>query len=183
MGLVEQLKKDFTISETWGPFQLRPDTPQQGIPLAALFPGIDIKERYVGLNKTGEPLGVRFSERTLLSNSRLALQAGEYARDKGKYDSFHKRVFEAYFTDLLDIGDIKILLSVAEQAGLDPRDLKICLEQNRYRTRLEVAMNEAAEIGITAVPTFILNEVHKIVGAQPLGSFRDYLRGIDQGVS
>ena len=139
---------------------------------------MDIKERYASINKAGEPFGCRFGDRTFLSNSKPALEASEYARDNGKYDSFHEQIFRAYFTDLLDIGDTEILFKLAQDVGLDPQELKRSLDEGLYRTRIEEAMKEAARYGITAVPTFIIDEVHKIVGAPPLGSFRDQLRSI-----
>ncbi len=173
------MKKEFPIEETWVSFQLRPWTPPEGIPYTVLFSsGVDIKDRYASLNKAGEPFGCRFGERTFLSNSKPALEASEYARDNGKYDSFHEQVFRAYFTDLLDIGDTKILFKLAREVGLDPQELKHSLDEGLYRTRIEEAMKEAARHGITAVPTFVIDEVHKIVGAQPLGSFGDQLRRI-----
>lgn len=139
---------------------------------------MDIKERFAGLNKAGEPFGFRFGERIFLSNSKPALEASEYARDKGKYNSYHEKIFQAYFTDLLDIGDTKILLKLAQDVGLDPQELKRSLDEGLYRTRIEEAMKDAARYGITAVPTFIIDEAHKIVGAQPLGTFRNQLRRI-----
>jgi len=172
------LKKEFPIKETWVSYQLRPWTPPEGIPFTVLFPGVDIKERFASLNKAGEPFGFRFGDRTFLSNSKPALEAGEYARDNEKYDSFHEQVFRAYFTDLLDIGDTKILLNLAREVGLDPQELKRSLDEGLYRTRVEDAMKEAAQCGITAIPTFIVDEVHKIVGAPPLESFRNQLRRI-----
>jgi predicted DsbA family dithiol-disulfide isomerase len=139
---------------------------------------MDMMERYTSLNKAGEPFGIRFGERTFLSNSRPSLEASEYARDKGRYDSFHERIFRAYFADLLDIGDEAILCSLAQEEGLDPGELSQCLRDGIYSARIEEAMREATLYGITAVPTFIINETHKIVGAQPLGSFRDRLASI-----
>ena len=174
------MKKIFPIEETWVPFQLRPATPSEGVPFAVLFPGVDIKERYAGFNKAGEPFGLRFGERSVLSNSRPALEASEYARDHGKFDSFHEKVFQAYFTDVLDIGDTMILFRLAQEVGLDPEELKRSLDDGLYRTRIEEGLKEAAQYGITAVPTFIINKVHRIVGAQPLESFRDNLRRIEQ---
>ena len=174
------MKKEFPIEETWVPFQLRPWTPPEGIPFTELFPGVDIKERYASINKAGEPFGCRFGDRTFLSYSKPALEASEYARDNGKYDSFHEQIFRAYFTDLLDIGNTEILFKLAQDVGLDPQELKRSLDEGLYRTRIEEAMKEAARYGITAVPTFIIDEVHKIVGAPPLGSFRDQLRSIQR---
>lgn len=62
--------------------------------------------------------------------------------------------------------------------GLDLQELKRSLDEGLYQTRIEEAMKEAVRYGISSVPTFIIDEVHKIVGAQPLGSFRDQLRRI-----
>ncbi len=67
-----------------------------------------------------------------------------------------------------------------QEVGLDPEELKRSLVDGLYRTRIEEGMKEAARYGITAVPTFIINKIHRIVGAQPLESFRDKLRRIQQ---
>ncbi len=139
-----------------------------------------MKERYTSLDKAGGPFGIRFGERTFLSNSRPALEASEYARDKGSYDSFHERLFRAYFTDLLDIGDVAILCNLAQEEGLDPGELSQCLRDGIYSPRIEEAMREAALYGITAVPTFIVNDTHKIVGAHPVESFRRQLAIIEK---
>ncbi len=172
------MKKEFPIDDEWVSFELRPETPPDGVPYAVLFPGVDMKERYARLNKTGAPFGIRFGERTFLSNSRLALEASEYARDHEKYDSFHERVFRAYFTDLLDIGNLKIVLNLAREVGLDPEDLHDALEIGFYTSRIEEARHEAARCGINAVPTFIMNDTDKIVGALPLETFREQLKRI-----
>jgi len=172
------LKKEFPIEHEWISYQLRPQTPPGGIPYAKLFPGADMKERYASLNKMGAPFGIRFGERTFLSRSRHALEASEYARDHDRYDSFHERVFRGYFTDLLDIGNLKILLDLAQEVGLDPVDLNRALEGGVYTPRIEEAMQEAARCGINAVPTFIINDTERIVGAVPLETFRGRLKRI-----
>lgn len=172
------MKKEFRIEDEWLSFQLRPRTPPEGIPFTVLFPGADMKERYAHLNRAGEPFGIRFGERTFLSNSRPALEASEYARDKGRYESFHERVFRAYFTDLLDIGDINVLRSLAEDEGLNAAELMQCLDDRLYTNRIEETMQEAARYGINAVPSFIINGTEKIVGAQPVSSFKKLLSRI-----
>jgi predicted DsbA family dithiol-disulfide isomerase len=135
-----------------------------------------MKKRYSDLNKSGELFGIRFGERSFLSNSRLALEASEFARDKGRYDSFHERIFRAYFVYLLDIGDLSVLLNLAGEEGLDAVELDRRLREGFYTSRLEESMREAARYGINAVPTFIINETENIVGAQPLTSFRAGLK-------
>jgi len=175
------LKKEFPIEDEWVSFELRPQTPPEGIPYTVLFPGVDIKERYASLNKTGAPFGIRFGERKFLSNSRLALEASEYARDHERYDPFHERVFRAYFTDLLEIGNLKIVLGLAQEVGLDPVDLNDALEIGFYTCLIEEGSQEAARCGINAVPTFVINDTDTIVGALPLETFRERLKRIHGG--
>jgi predicted DsbA family dithiol-disulfide isomerase len=52
---------------------------------------------YDPLRQRGIEFNIVFADRTLLSNSRLALEASEYARDKGKYERFHENMFLGYF--------------------------------------------------------------------------------------
>jgi predicted DsbA family dithiol-disulfide isomerase len=139
-----------------------------------------MQERYESLNRAGAPYGIRFGHRTFLSNSRPALEASEYARDLGAYETFHERIFRAYFTELHDIGDVIVLLDLGSELGLNPVELKRALEQGRYAARIERAIQDAGRLGINAVPTFIINETHKVVGAQDLSAFKRLLQRIQQ---
>lgn len=179
--IVDRLKEEFVIEDFWLGFELRPGTPREGMPLAQLFPGIDLKARYAGLNQAAAPFGLVFSERSRISNSRLALESSEFARDKGHHQSFHNRVFRAYFTDLLDIGDEEVLLQLAEEDGIDREELRAALKNGIYASRLEHARGEAYRFAVNAVPTFIIDGRHKIVGVQPLEFFREQFRVIELG--
>ncbi len=141
-----------------------------------MFPGVDLKDRYAKLNQAAAPFGLFFGERAYLSNSRLALEASELARDRGHHHSFHTRLFQAYFTELLDIGNLEAILDLGEEDGLDRDELHAALKEGRYAARLEQAKQEAQRYGVSAVPTFIINERHKIVGAQPVEIFREQFR-------
>lgn len=154
-------------------FELRPETPREGRALSDLFPGVDLADRYGKLTQAGEPFGAIFAVRTRMSNSRLALEAGEFARDAGCHHGFHARVFRAYFTDNLDIGDNQVILDLAREEGLNVEELTAALKEGRYTARLEEAREEANQYGVNAVPTFIINGKPKIVGAQGLDVFRN----------
>jgi predicted DsbA family dithiol-disulfide isomerase len=45
------------------------------------------------------------------------------------------------------------------------------ISEKRYRSVLDQAHKEGRKINLTGVPTFIINEKHKIVGAQPVEVF------------
>jgi predicted DsbA family dithiol-disulfide isomerase len=159
-------------------YELHPETPSGGILLSQRFPGMNLKEFWERLRQTYDFLGVHFGELSLLSNSRMALEASEYARDAGCFDSFHDHIFRAYFTETRDIGDLDVLLELAQEEDLDRADLRVALQEGRYTSRLNEARREGRQLGINAVPTFIINGKFKIVGAQSLDFFRDRLREI-----
>jgi predicted DsbA family dithiol-disulfide isomerase len=170
------LKKEFPLDDEWVAYELRPEMPLEGMAMSKIFPGVDLKKRYESLSQAGSPYGISFNEITRASNSHLALEASEYARDKGHFDSFHSRVFRAYFVETRDIGNLELILELAENEGLDLDDLRGALLEKRYAKRLEEARHEAQRFEVTAVPTFIINGKHKIVGAQPIEAFREKLR-------
>lgn len=148
----------------------------EGLALAELFPGRDTREMYANYHRLGHPYGISFIERTRVSNSHLALQAAEFARDQAKHDLYHSRILKAYFEDGLDIGQLEVILRVTESIGLDTVALSDALKEGRYEKRLQSIQEEARNKRIDSVPTFIINGKERIVGAQPLSQFRNICR-------
>jgi predicted DsbA family dithiol-disulfide isomerase len=172
------LKEEFRISDEWVSFEIHPETPPEGVVLSERFSEAVLNRMFQNIRAAGIPLGLRFGELSRLSNSSRALEASEYARDQGHYDTFHTKVFRAYFTDTRDIGSLDVLLDLARADGLDTNELKTALEDRQYASRLDEAHAEARQLGITAVPTFIVDGGERIIGAQSLDFFRDKLRKI-----
>jgi predicted DsbA family dithiol-disulfide isomerase len=135
------------------------------------------------LRLKGKELGISFGDPTLLANSRLAMQASEFARDQGKFESFHAALFHAYFTELRNIGDLEVLTAIGRQVTIDAGELLAALQENRYLDRLLAVTEEARQLNITAAPTFMINGQFKIVGAQPLETLRRSLLKIDNILS
>lgn len=159
----------------WLPYEIHPETPGEGVSLEERFRGHDVAGMYKSLRQQGKNFGIEFGELKLLSNSHYALQAGEYARDKGQYHLFHKKVFHAYFTKLEDIGDPKIIGKLAAECNLDPADLAKSVAQGHYRDRLEEAQKQGKKYNVTGVPAFLIEGKLRIVGAQPIDVFRKVL--------
>ena len=139
------------------------------------FKGYDVTQMYDNLRRRGKEIGIVFGDRSVLSNSRLSLEASEYARDMGKHEQFHEKIFHAYFTETMDIGNAEILCKVAAGCGLDSIDMMRALKDGCYKLRLDEARKEGLKIQLTGVPTFIINDKHKIVGAQPEKVFTDII--------
>jgi len=130
---------------------------------------------YRNLRKSGDRLGIQFGNVQLLSNARMALAAGEFARDCGKFDAYHEAIFHSYFTKARDIGLWETVREAAQAAGLNTVELKKALDEDSYLQRLSAVTDEAHRSGISSAPTFIINNQYRIVGAQPVETFRDTL--------
>ena len=104
-------------------------------------------------------------DRDWISNSRLALEAAEYAREQGAFEPFHRAVFVAYFAEGRDIGTLEELRALARQVGLDEQGLAEALAERRYAERVDYDVARAARLGLTAVPAFIIGN-RAILGAR-----------------
>lgn len=128
----------------------------------------------------GAPLGIEFGKLELLSNSHIALEAGEFAKDYGKYEVFSEKLFKACHTDTLDIGNLEIILNVVSELGLHKEKLAQALEEEHYTSRLQQIQKEAEAYEVHTTPTFIINNEFKIEGVQPIEAFRNILQGIEK---
>ncbi len=136
---------------------------------------MDIQKRIVYFNRLAAPYGLNFGVNEKISNSRPALEASEFAREKGAFETFHELVFQVYFGECKDIGDMEVLEDIAARAGLDPREMKKAVMAGRYAGKLEESRHLAERYEISAVPTFIIAGTHRIVGVQKIDVFRDAL--------
>lgn len=159
-------------------YEIHPETPPEGTPLAEKFKGANLEVMQKQLNMSGAPYGIQFGEMKLLSNSQKALEASEFAREHGKFHEFHDKVFYAYFTESKDIGDIGVLLEIASEMGLDTEKLKKALDEGTYVSELKKAQQEGSLRRVTGTPTFIINNKYIMVGAQPLETFKRALEQI-----
>ena len=177
------MKQEFNIIDEWLPFEIHPDTPPEGVLWKDYFPGMNPEAFFQQLDERGKKMGVRFGPQPLMSNSRMAMQGGEFAKDHRKYDAYHEAVFRAFFTDCRDIGDLEVIIDLAKSVGLDAIALRAALEDGIYMPRLQEASRKAKINGFSAAPTFVINGYGSISGAQPIEQFRKILHEVEKGTN
>ncbi len=89
------------------------------------------------------------------------------AAHHGRADAMEERLFAAYFTEGLPIGDSVVLTELAIEVGLDAEEVTACLEGDAYATDVRHDEARAAALGVTGVPFFAIDETYGIAGAQP----------------
>jgi predicted DsbA family dithiol-disulfide isomerase len=114
---------------------------------------------------------------SVLTNSLLALEATEYAKEEGKAAEFSHAVYRAYFQEEQNIGDLAVVLNIAQQVGLDPAMVQEHLQAGTYSERLKTAHQEALALSVSGVPTFIVGPA-QIIGAQSPDVFISMLKRV-----
>jgi predicted DsbA family dithiol-disulfide isomerase len=99
-------------------------------------------------------------------NSRRAQELAKWAESKGVGDEFHRAVFRAYYVETKNIGKVDELLRLAGSIGLPQEEAKRVLEQRPYREAVDADWSRCYDLGITAVPTFVIDR-EWVVGFQP----------------
>jgi predicted DsbA family dithiol-disulfide isomerase len=169
-----QARREFDADIVWLPFDLHPEYPPGGIPLAELH------RRYGLLDGDRDPLADRFAEAGLeynrpdvVPNTRLALRLTELAREEKLHEPFHDRLMDAYWAEATDIGDPDELRRLAAEVRLDALAVERVIDDPAaYLDTVEASTTSAQAIGINAIPAFLLDERLIVLGAQPLEVFR-----------
>jgi len=171
------LRKNFEIETQWVAFPLHPDTPEEGLLLKELYAGrgMDIESVKRRLKQVADELGLPLGDRKMTFNSRLAQELAKWAESKGKGDEFHDAVFRAYFVDGKNIGKMDVLADIAESVGFRGEEARVVLGSRTFRKEVDSDWLRAREMGVTAVPTFVINR-QAVVGAQPYETLETFLR-------
>jgi predicted DsbA family dithiol-disulfide isomerase len=176
--VVDLLKAEYKVDVEWRPYYLRPDTPPEGMDL----PDYIIKARASGADERLQNMaklhGMEFKSPDHIYNTRIAHEATEYAREHGKVNEFHRVVFRKVYAEGLDISKWDILRSAAEEVGLDADNMQSVVDGGKYTAEVAAQVRQAQEIGVTGVPTYVINDRYAIIGAQPYEVFKRALAQI-----
>lgn len=128
--------------------------------------------------------GIEFRmDRALRANTLLAhrlLWLAELPGSPVDQQALKERLLQAYFVDGLDIGDPEVLADCAAEVGLRRQDAIDFLESDRGHAEVAAYLRQAADAGISAVPTFVVNGQWAIPGAQDTDTFVNVFRRLTE---
>ncbi|SFR82533.1 Predicted dithiol-disulfide isomerase, DsbA family [Stenotrophomonas maltophilia] len=176
----------------WQPFQLDPDAGTTPVPLreayARKFGGAERTEQMLGQTQAtarGEGLPMDFSQGqvrvTTLPAHRLLWLAGQH----GVQDAVGEALFRAHFEHGQNLADTEVLTRAGVAGGLDAAEIAQMLDSSRGLSEVEAGLDQARALGISSVPTFVIDGRWAISGAQPPEAFAQALRQIaaEQGMA
>lgn len=100
------------------------------------------------------------------TNTRDAHRLIHLASLSGKGTEANERLFAAYFSEGVNISDHGVLRDIAAGLGLDPAETDAMLAGDMFAAEVEADQEEAHELGIAAVPTFVFDRSSAVPGAQ-----------------
>ncbi|HET9733696.1 MAG TPA: DsbA family oxidoreductase [Burkholderiales bacterium] len=159
---------------TWLPFQLNPGMPAEGMPRAeyrrAKFGSLERgRQLDARVAAEGRSEGLEFAleriERT--PNTFAAHQLIDLAQQEGAGGAVVDALFRAYFEEARDVGDRGVLLAIADSAGLARAQVEARWADAAEARRVAELEDGMKALGISGVPTFILERKFGVSGAQP----------------
>ena len=175
---MRRLKPEFDFQLEWRGFQIHPDWPAEGIPADKLREMGDAASRqatWERISAMADAVGFSMKPPRVLTNSRAALAATEFARESGRDEALEERIYRAYFNDGENIGDAGVVARLAGEAGLDAGEVADAIKSPKYEMRLKNNSLAAHQRGVSGVPTFFIGE-YPLVGAQSLDAMRAILK-------
>ena len=175
----ELTRRDPDVEIVWRAFELRPD------PVPTLDPGGDYLRRAwaSSVYPMAERLGITMKLPPLQPRSRRAHEAAHWARDQQRFDDYHAELFRAFFERGEDIGDVGVLVSLAEKLGLPGESLREALDQRRFEPSVLHDERDSQTMGLGGVPAFVADRRAAMTGVQTaegLGKFLQHVRSLDR---
>ncbi len=116
--------------------------------------------------------GLKFAiDRTGSTNTFDAHRLVHLAAKHGVADEAEERFFAAYFVEAKQIGDKTVLAALAAEIGISPDETAALLGGDGYSKEVRDDEEEGRELGVNAVPCFIINRKYMVKGAQPPEAF------------
>jgi len=153
------------------PFQLNPDMPAEGISrdkyleikfggkdyAAPMYENMRLKANESGINLNLDK--IKKTPNTVLSHLLIILSEQFNLQNKIK-----ERVYQSYFIDGLDIGDINVLVDIAKEINIAENTVKDFINEKNIEL-VNSKISTAREKNISGVPFFEIGE-NLISGAQ-----------------
>jgi predicted DsbA family dithiol-disulfide isomerase len=163
------------VDLTWRSFELNPhaEAEEQGglVQRLASKYGMTVEQanaanERVAAAASGEGLEFRL-DAARPGNTFDAHRLIHLAKQRGVQGQVKERLMAAYFTEGRRIGDPETLVELVAEVGIGAGEAREALESGAYGAEVRAEERDAAELGITGVPFFVLDRRYGVSGAQP----------------
>lgn len=172
----ELAKAEPDIEIIWRAFELRPK------PVPTLPPDGEYLHRVwnASVYPMAERLGITMKLPPIQPRSRPAHEAAIWADSEGRFEEMNAEIFRAFFERGENIGEIEVLVSLANKLNLDGDSLRLALENREFEPSVVKDEQEAEMLRVNGVPAFVANRKAALSGVQPLENLRKLVEHVRQ---
>lgn len=186
LAAVDRIGPELDVQIHMQPFELNPDMPKGG-------------------QNTGERLMKKYGydEARLLENRKVIAERASavnmpmnQTKDSRSYNTFgahrllhwagtigqkeqvalKRSLLKTYHFDNLDTSETDVLVQAAREAGLDEALAREVVDSDRYAEEVRADQSKWRQLGISSVPSVIINDKYLLSGGQPPEAFEQALR-------
>ena len=158
----------------WYPYMLAADIPPGGIPrkewLARTYGNAEQQAKALEPIKVAglqEGIEFNFDAIEVMPNTLDAHRIMRWAREAGKGSEMADRLFELFFIEGEDIGDMDVLARAAAQVGImDAFRAQKMLESGTDAEEVWQEIMEVRKLGVKRIPAFIIARRYAVLGAE-----------------
>lgn len=176
------LVPDVQVEVSFRPFFLDPTIPSEGLDrheyMAAKFGEERLKTIHDPLIAMGKQDDVpyHFDKITRTPNTLDAHRLIRWAKMEDKQLHVVEALFMAYWSDGRDVGDRYVLCEIAGECAMDPAKIQNALGTDKDKNEVLQETVQAQQMGVTGVPTYIINRKYGVVGAQGAEMLAEQIR-------
>lgn len=172
------------IEVEWKSFQLDPSIPEEGLNMTSAeylekrkgYPKHQLDQMFQHIKQQGEAVGINFNnENAVPANTFMAHRLIHFAQNLGKGSEMEEALFKAHFTDGKDVNDVKSLVEIAGEIGLNKEEVNELLTSEKHTDNVKKDIVEASQLKIQGVPFFVIDRKYGLSGAQPVDAFKQAL--------
>ncbi|AKU17867.1 dithiol-disulfide isomerase [Luteipulveratus mongoliensis] len=182
---LEQFEHADEVEVTWHSYELDPQAPavldEPVIEVVGRKYGVgldEIRAQHRTMAEQAAEVGLDFQwERLRGGSSHDAHRVIHYARSLDLERPVTERIMRGWYSEGRAIGDRETLADLAADGGLDRDKVLAMLDSDDFGIDVRTDEATARQIGIQAVPAFVLDRKYLVSGAQPVETF---LAGLQQ---
>ncbi|MGE7545168.1 DsbA family oxidoreductase [Sporosarcina newyorkensis] len=167
-------------------YQLDPNTPVasdqsqlEGLANKYNISRTEAENMMKNVEEQAKTVGLHYQvEKMKTSNTQDAHRLAKFAGQHGAEEQVTERLLHGHFVEGERIDTEEVLVSIAQEAGLDAELTKAMLHSNDFADEVQADIEEARQIGVQGVPFFVINRKYAISGAQPIEAFVEALEKI-----
>lgn len=163
---------DEDIEVRYRAFELFPESAARGTPRFT-------PEEWGELEELATAAGIEIVPRLELPNTRKAHESSAFARERGSEGALRREIFAGFWGEGRDIGRIDVLAEMIDRVGIEPEDLRIALDIDRFREEVLADEDLAHRLRIPGTPVLFLGEgpeARIVAGARGVEELRSLIQ-------